>query len=176
MIQLERIGFSDVVGVFGALNAYAAELAAVHATEDEIAALRSALDRIENSTDANGIVVALTEFLEGLASAARNPLLAALCKFLAGLQIGLASELCGGSFDMWRDTSARLATERKQVVDAIADRDSQAACALARNYHQRALAVIAALPGAVAARLSDPTFSNVLRSLPSQPRSITPRS
>jgi GntR family transcriptional repressor for pyruvate dehydrogenase complex len=165
MIQLERIGFTDVVGVFGVLNAYAAELAAVHATEEEIVALRSALDRIANSTDANGIVAGLTEFLERLASASRNPLLAALCKFLAGLQIGLARELAGESFDVWRDTSARLATEREQVVDAIAARDPEAARALARSYHQRALAVITALPGAVAVRLSDPTLSNSLGSL-----------
>lgn len=165
MILLERVGIPDIVAVLGELNAYAAELAAARATEEDIAELYLSLARVTASEDSNGIAAGLTEFLHGLAFASRNPLLAALCKFLVGLQFELARELAGDSFEVWRGISASLASERQQLVDAISAGNPRDARRLARIYHQRAVEVIKTLPGADAARLSDPNFSNFVASL-----------
>ncbi|OLE19870.1 MAG: hypothetical protein AUG50_02325 [Betaproteobacteria bacterium 13_1_20CM_3_63_8] len=117
------------------------------------------------SEDSEGIEAALTEFLHGLVAASHNPLLKALCKFLVDLQIELARELSGGSFDIWRNTTDLLASERQQLADAIAAKDPQGARRLARIYHQRAVDVIKALPRAGLAHLSDSNLSNFMVSL-----------
>lgn len=165
MILLERVGIPDIVAVLGELNAYAAELAAARATEEDIAELYLSLAQVTASKDSDGIAAGLIEFLHGLAAASRNPLLTALCKFLVGLQFELARELAGESFEVWRGISASLANERQQLVDAISARNPRDARRLARIYHQRAVEVIKTLPGADAARLSDPNFSNFVASL-----------
>ena len=164
LIQIERIGVPDVLGVLGVLNAYAAELAAVHATRQDIEQLQQALDRVTEAQAPDGVAAGLTEFLRCLAHASRNPLLEVLCNFLAGLQIGLAKEIAKGSLARWRDTTGRLAHERQKLVDAIQARDPTAARDHARAYHERSLQVITALPDANAARLSSDALGNLLAS------------
>src|SRR2546423_15230297 len=82
VILLERIGIPDVLGVLGELNAYAAELAALRATKEDLAVLNRSLERITMSEDSEGIEAALTEFVHGFVAASHNPLIKALCKFL----------------------------------------------------------------------------------------------
>ncbi|TRZ58092.1 MAG: FadR family transcriptional regulator [Rhodocyclaceae bacterium] len=165
MIQIERIGVGDVLGILGVLNTYAAELAAARATPEEIGALHEILDRIETAEDVDTMAGNLISFLHGLASASGNPLLTALCKFLTALQIQLALELSGGSLKTWKQIAGGLAKQRRMVVDAIERRDAEAARDFARDYQKHALKVIQALPNASAARLNDPKLSDFLSAL-----------
>ena len=165
MIQMERIGVPDVLGILGILDTYAAELAASRATAEEIDGLTAALDLLDAGESIDTMVKGLSTFLAGLAAASHNPLLAALCKFLSLIQIQLARELFGVTAEEWRMTTASLARERRDLVHAIAQRDAAKAGALSRVYHQNAINVIMALPHADAARLTDPKLVQLLSSL-----------
>jgi GntR family transcriptional regulator, transcriptional repressor for pyruvate dehydrogenase complex len=165
MIQLERIGFPQVLGVLGALNAYAAELAATHATKADIAALEAALDEVDEGRSVGSISGGLSHFVAALASASGNPLLAALTRFLASLQFGLAFEMTPDSVVAWRRTTRKLTKERHDLIDAIRARDPERASAAASHYHVRALKVISALPGAETTRLTDPVLAGFLEAL-----------
>jgi GntR family transcriptional repressor for pyruvate dehydrogenase complex len=91
MIQIERIGVPQVLGVLGALISYAAELAAKHATAEDIEAMRQALRQIQDGDSAEGISGAVSAFVGEIGQASGNPLLAALCRFFTSLQIGAAA-------------------------------------------------------------------------------------
>lgn len=164
-IQLERIGIVQVLGVHCALNTYAAELAAARATEPEVETMQRALEAIDHAVSPEDIAEGLTRFLNALVKASGNPLLVALCRFLASLQIGLAREIQGKRFEAWRKTAGRLSKERQRLVDAIRAGDVEGARAAARAYHERSLKVITALPNADGPLISDPTISAFFTSL-----------
>ncbi|HSI50199.1 MAG TPA: GntR family transcriptional regulator [Ideonella sp.] len=145
MIQLERIEVQDVMGLLGVLNAYCAELAATRATPEDLAELRAAVALLEHAAGAADSEAGLTRFLLGLAAASHNPLLAPICRFLAGLQIDLARQTSGGSAKVWREATASLHADRHKLVEAIARHDAAKARTLALACHQRALKVIAEL-------------------------------
>jgi GntR family transcriptional regulator, transcriptional repressor for pyruvate dehydrogenase complex len=165
MIQMEGVSISEVLGVLSALNGYAAELAAVKARKEDLAAMQDALDQVDHGTDIATISDGLARFVDALANASGNALLAVLCRFLASIQFALARQLTGKSFEAWRKTTRRLAKDRQRLVDAIAARDPESARAAARVYHERALKLIAALPGEGDAMLTDPALSTFLSSL-----------
>lgn len=165
MIQMERVGVPDVLGILGILNTYAAELAASRASLEDIDGLVAALDLLDAGENIETMVKGLSSFLAGVAAASHNPLLAALCKFLSLIQMQLARELFGVTSEEWRKTTASLASERRDLVHAISLRNGQKAGALCRIYHQNALNVIMALPHADAATLSDPKLVQLLSSL-----------
>lgn len=146
MIQLERVPVHDVLGMLGVLNAYSAELAAARADTGDIEALRQALDQIDQGTQAPDVIEGLKRFLFALAAASHHPLLESVCKFLAQVQVDWAARVAGGSFRTWSETTARLSTYRRKVVDAIEQRDASLARACALDYHQRAVQVVEALP------------------------------
>jgi GntR family transcriptional repressor for pyruvate dehydrogenase complex len=145
MIKLERLQPNDILGVLAVLNAHSAELAASRATVQDVRELRLALEQVDSARSAADAQAGLERFLFGLASASHNPLLRAICKFLASLQIGMARQIAGDSGTMWRQTTARLKNERRQLVEAIAQGDAVAARNLALVYHRRAVDVIESL-------------------------------
>lgn len=148
IIQLERLDVRESLGVLAALNAYGAELAATRATVQDVRELRHALDQLDRAETVAEAQASLERFLFGLAAASHNPLLAAICKFLSGLQIGMARQIAGDSAKVWRQTTGRLKQERRDVVEAIAQGDAVAARAQALAYHRRAVEVIDALVNA----------------------------
>lgn len=170
MIQIERIGVSQVLGVLGALISYAAELAAERATDDDIETMRLALQRLREGDSAQAIAGAVSEFLGAIGQVSGNSLLASLCRFFTRVQIGLAAELSGGTVESWRATTDAIGKERQRVLKAIKARDAQAARVAALAYHARALEVIAAQPGGRTAVVTDPAladfFSSLLRRSP----------
>lgn len=165
MIELERIGIVQVLGVHGALNGYAAELAATKATREDVSAMRKSLAEIDHSVSPEAIAEGLIRFLNALVAASGNPLLIALCRFLASVQIGLVKEIQGRRFEAWRKTAARLANERQRLVDAIELGDTEGARAAARAYHERSMKVITALPSANTPQVSDVALSTLFVSL-----------
>lgn len=165
MMQLERVGFADVLGVLGVLNGYAAELAAAKSTQEDVDTLREALRHIDKGADAETIAAGLRGFVDALGKASGNVLLAVLCRFLAGVQIALAQELTRDSLDVWRKTTRSLAKDRLRVVDAIAAHDTEAAREAARLYGARSAKVIMSLPAALDTMLSDGAMTSLLNSL-----------
>ena len=146
IIAMERISMPQVLAVYGAINAYAAELAARQATPEQVNELQQAQDDIARAKSLPAISEALTRFLHTLARCSENALLVALCRFLAGMQIGLATELSGGSYKLRLNNSAKLAGERQALIDAIKRKDEAGARRAAEHYGQKALAVLSALP------------------------------
>ncbi|MGQ7932267.1 FadR/GntR family transcriptional regulator [Paraburkholderia sp. D1E] len=164
MIQIERIGVPQVLGVLSALTTYAAELAAVQATDADIDAMQEALRQIQQGSDVAIISSGVMHFIESIANASGNPLLAALCRFLTTIQIGLATELSGGTVESWRATTGSLSRERQRLFKAIKDRNPEAAGKAARAYHDRAQKIITAQPNAHNATVSDPVLAQLLSS------------
>jgi GntR family transcriptional repressor for pyruvate dehydrogenase complex len=148
MIQLEGIDIAQVLGVLGALNSYAAELAVTHASEEDMAAMSKALDDADQGASVGEILNGLIQFIDALALASGNPLLAGLCRFLAGVQFSLARKLALDELAKWRQIAGQLSKERRDLFNAIKARDTERACAAARTYHTNALKVITAMPNA----------------------------
>lgn len=165
MMQLERVGIREVLGVMGALNGYAAELAAKRATDDDLHELREALRQINEGADAEAVSDGLRLFIDALAKASGNVLLAALCRFLASVQVGFARELTGGSYENWRKITKRMAKDRQLLVDAIASRDTVAAREAARAHIEHSARVISSLPDAGETMLSEPALARLLGSM-----------
>jgi GntR family transcriptional regulator, transcriptional repressor for pyruvate dehydrogenase complex len=165
MMQLERVGFPEVMGVLGTLIEYAAEVAAVKASQEDVDTMYEALREIDNGANADAIMTGVRNYIAGLAKASGNVLLAVLCRFLASVQIALIQELTGGSLDAWRKTARALAKYRLQVVDAIAARDADAAREAARVYGVRSVKNITSLSAALDTMLSDSAMASLLATM-----------
>ena len=123
VIQFEKMTAADVFGLLGALNACAVEQAVERASEEDIARLRAAAERAAEVVDVESGAAALQHYFVTLSAISHNPLLAALCRVITKIQIGLAITLSRGKH------RAVLATRRGDrcmglrmghIVDAIA--------------------------------------------------------
>lgn len=159
VVQFQNVPASDVFGLLGVLNGYAAEQAVARASDADIARLREAAERAADPT-----ADALTRFFDTLAEISGNPLLVALCRFMTRMQVGLAVELSTGSGHEWGLIPRSLAGARMEIVDAIAGRDATAALELVRDYHSKLVKRIQSSPGAKQRRASDPDLAGVLSS------------
>lgn len=147
VVQFEKVGAREVMGLLGALNAYAAELAAEHASDEEIAELRAAAEAEASvkDEDVEQSAAALKHFFNTLAEISHNPLLAALSRFITEVQVGLAVKLSGasgGGGGDWGQVAGALQPERLGIVDAVAGRDPAVANAAVREYHRSVVARI----------------------------------
>jgi GntR family transcriptional repressor for pyruvate dehydrogenase complex len=165
IIQVERITMPDVIAVQAEMSTFAAELAAKNAGNADIARMQRAQDDMQQAKTSEALSDALLRYQDALAQASGNPLLAALCHFLVGMQVGLAAELSGGSYAMQRRSVAKLADDRQALIDAVKSRDPQAAREVAHQYNTHAMAVLSALPDAGKNRVADPALSHLLASL-----------
>jgi GntR family transcriptional regulator, transcriptional repressor for pyruvate dehydrogenase complex len=165
VVQLENVGAAGIIGVLGTLHAHAAELAATQATKPEIASLRLAAERLATISSVPQTVADLKDFLQQLSAMSHNALLAALCRALVELQVGLALDVSGGKLSSWKRVAGGLHAERLRIVEALEGRDADRAVALVRAYHQRTLKLIAASPKARRMRQSDPQLAQLLASL-----------
>lgn len=145
MIKLGKVAVPDIMGVLAVLNAYAADMAASRATEEEIDVMRNALDRIETGSAIEDFEVGLKQFHNGLAEASHNALLISICHFLSSLQFDFARQTARGSIKRWRDTTSKLEVERRAVLSAIVRRSAAEARMRTLEYHQRAAEIIAKL-------------------------------
>jgi GntR family transcriptional regulator, transcriptional repressor for pyruvate dehydrogenase complex len=164
VIQFGKLGVADVLGVWGALSEHVAALAAQVATRQDHEHLRATLAALDEVESAEAAAKAVLAFHNAMAAAAHNPLLAALCGFLAELQTELGQELCD-TVEQWRKIFAKLKPTRTELVAAVIARDRQKAVALAQHFHTKAVALITALPKAKEIRLNDPKLRDLLSSM-----------
>ncbi|MFF3573962.1 FadR/GntR family transcriptional regulator [Nocardia jiangxiensis] len=152
--QFEKMRPGDVLALLGALNAYAAELAVQNATDGEIEELRAAAQSTGDMSDVRAAGAALHNFFAILSAISHNPLVAALCKALSEIQVGIAVELSGGDSGSWGTVAGSMYDARLAIVDAIAHRDP-AASERVRNYHRTVIKRTRGMPGAEELRDSD---------------------
>jgi len=107
---------------------------------------------------------ALLHFFVTLSEVSHNPLLAALCRFITQVQIGLSVELSKRSSEEWGRVPRSLHKARMDIVDAIAQRDAAAAVHLIRDYHRKVIKRLQSSPGAKTLRETDPGLTSVLSS------------
>jgi DNA-binding FadR family transcriptional regulator len=162
VVQFEKVTAADVFGLLNALNAYAAEQAVERASDDDIARLRAAAEQAAKVGDTESSAAALQRFFATLAEISGNPLVAALCRFITQMQIGLAVELSKGTNREWGALPRSLAGARMEIVDAIARRDADAAVELVRDYHAKVVRRIQSSPAAKQLRTSDPGLTSLL--------------
>ena len=161
VVQFEKLGARDVLGLLGVLQAYAAELAAQQASDEEIARLREAAELTREVTELSA-VEALRTYFGLLAEFSHNPLLAALCTCITDFQLGLAAEMLGERPDGWGKIAGSVTDLRLEIVDAVAARDGALAAERVRDYHRRVVALIQSLPEAERLREDDPGLSAAL--------------
>jgi GntR family transcriptional repressor for pyruvate dehydrogenase complex len=165
IIQVERITMPHVLAVQAEVSTFAAELAATHASKADIAKMQRAQNDMQEAKTLEALSGALVRYQDALSQASGNPLLAALCHFLVGMQVGLATELSGGSYATRRRSVAKLADDRQALIDAVKSGDPQVAREAAHQYNSHAMTVLSALPDAGKNRVADPALSNLLASL-----------
>jgi GntR family transcriptional repressor for pyruvate dehydrogenase complex len=165
VIQLEGLGAADVLSVLGMLNEQAARLASEAATGEDHKRLRAALVALQTADTASEAAAGVRSFHRVLATAGHNPLLSALCGFLADLQVELGMELTGDSMKEWRRIFGKLAQVRSGLVEAIIAGDTELAVTLAREFHAKAVALITSLPKAKEVRLTDPKLRALMSSM-----------
>lgn len=168
MIQIDRVAAPDILVVLGGINGFAAELAATAATDAQLTAMADALDMVENGTSVDQITSALARFLDLLAEASGNPLLASLCRLLSTLQVRLAAQLAGEDVDRWMSLTDGLRSQRREILRFIRDRDPAAARAATLAYHASTREMISGLPNA-AQTLTDPQLSGLIADLHHNP-------
>jgi DNA-binding FadR family transcriptional regulator len=164
VVQFEKMTAAEVLGVLGALFAYAVEQAVERASDQDIATLEEAARRSGEFTDAESGSAALLNFFVTLSAISHNPLLAALCRFISQVQIGIAVELSKGSSREWGRVPRSLSQARMDIVDAIARRDAPVAVELIRDYHRKAIERLQSSPRAKKLQATDPGLATVLSS------------
>ena len=145
VVQVEKVGARDVLGLLGVLNAYAAELAAQDASAAEIARLQAAAKHTAELNNVQESAAALGHFFVTLSEISHNPLLAALCRFISEVQIGMAVQLSGGDQEGWGKVAGALHPGRMKIVEAVAEHDPARASAEVRDYHRHVVKRIAAV-------------------------------
>ncbi|HEX3815007.1 MAG TPA: GntR family transcriptional regulator [Mycobacteriales bacterium] len=164
VVQFEKMSAVDVLGLLGALNAYAVEQAVQRASDEDIAGLRDAAEQAAKIVDVQSAATALKRYFVTLSAISHNPLLAALGRCITEIQIGLAVELSGGSTEDWRRVAGSLHKTRVDIVEAIARRDSAQAVELVRDYHRKVIKRTQSSPRAKEMRESDPGLTGFLSS------------
>jgi DNA-binding FadR family transcriptional regulator len=177
VVQFEKMSANDVLGLLGALNAYAIEQAVERASDDDIGRLREAAKKTAEVTDVESGAAALKNYFATLSEISHNPLLSALCRSITEIQMGVAVSLSGGNADEWgRIAGSRsLHAIRLKVVEAIAERDSARAVELIRNYHREVIKRVQSLPRVRELRKTDPGLKTFLASWLGANVSVTSR-
>lgn len=168
VIQLEGLGAADVLSVLGVLNVQAARQASQTGTKQDHERLRAALAELDEAKTAAAAAVGVRNFHRSLAMAAHNPLLTALCGFLADLQVELGMELTGDSIKEWKRIFSSLKPVRSRLVAAIIQHDDALAVIEATEFHAKAVALITSLPKAKVVRLKDPKLRALISSMMSR--------
>src|SRR5262249_12725241 len=148
------------------LNTYTAQLAAERATDDDVAAVRQALETIDAAQSAPAIAAAVVEFARAMLAAAHDRLLAILADFLVRLVVGLEVRAGGAqSASFWEQWASRLQPARARIVEALARRDREHLEAAIADFHREATALIASDPALRDARFSDPYVAEIMASV-----------
>jgi GntR family transcriptional regulator, transcriptional repressor for pyruvate dehydrogenase complex len=164
VIQLEKLGASDVLGVLGALLSHATLLAVTRASDADLAQLREASERVPAARPRE-TAENLRHFLRTLAAVGHNPLLAVLCRFLIDIQVSLALELSTRNPSPWRKAAAQLQDDRMAIVAALEARDATRAVQCTQVGQDRVLDLIGTAAQSKSFQLPDSDFARLVSQL-----------
>lgn len=174
-VCLDSSSAADVLGVLGALNRYAAQLAVRVATDAEIASFRAATEKLAVIDDVDSTIEDLRAYMRRLSEISHNALLASLCGFFADLQVDLAFELSGGRLAEWRRVAGGLHPERLAIVEALESRSAERAAELVDAHAARAISLILSTSQAKKIQSADPGYAQLLAGLLTSKISVAER-
>lgn len=162
-MQVERVRILDAFAVREVLGLQSARWAAEQRTDDEVAALRIAYERMDGTfADLDDLMDAIAVFQERVSAMGHNPLMSTIegvlirtllqMQFKAMRTRGLAS---------WRTRAQGFQPDRRAILDAIAARDVGAAVAASQAYHAHQRKVFTADPALAKLVFSDPSALRV---------------
>jgi GntR family transcriptional repressor for pyruvate dehydrogenase complex len=160
LLQLERVGIVDVLEVRGALGLYTAQRAVENATEaeiEEIEQIADALEHVGEERSIHRIAERVVAFQVALSAAGHNPLQYAIESFLIGLMMKFqltAKSKSGIRF--WRAWTLKVATDRRNLVEALRARDTEAAVQAMTTYLHDQRVLYSSDKDLSRLRLSDP--------------------
>lgn len=143
LLQFSRIGILEVLDAREVLGLESAKRAATRATPADLAAMEQSLDRLGQIHDAgsvNDVLDRIIAFQEAISVAAHTPLLSGLesilIKLLLLLQLG---PIGSRGLSNWQARSLGFQDDRKAILEAIANKEPDAAFAAMAHYlsHQR---------------------------------------
>ncbi|MER6265964.1 GntR family transcriptional regulator [Streptomyces sp900105755] len=165
LVRLEGVGAREVLGMLGALNRHAAQLAAERASDDEIASFREAAEKLAVIDDPDRALEDLRTFMRRLSEISHDALLTAVCRLLVDVQVELAFAMSGGRLSEWRRVTGGLHEDRLAIVAAVASRSAQRAAEAVDAHSARAAGLILSSPRAKKIQLSDPGYTHLLAGL-----------
>ncbi|MFE4664678.1 FadR/GntR family transcriptional regulator [Streptomyces sp. NPDC056716] len=164
VIQLDKLGVADVLGVLGALLTHATALGVTRASDEDLAQLRESAENMlvpspEKSAEN------LSVFLRRLAAVGHNPLLTVLCGFLIDVQVRLALELGTKRPTAWKKAAGALQDDRMALVAALEARDAERAVMCLETYSDRMRELIDTASQSKRFRLTDTDFARLVSQL-----------
>ena len=136
VLQMQRVGMPEVIGLRTALARYSVERAVEEATVEDIERIKQreeellAVRRVDELERAADLAV---EFMVSITAAAHHPLLLAIDSFLIRLLVQI-HKLAFVDLDAWHEWSLSFAPIRRRLVSSLAARDKEAATAAMISY------------------------------------------
>jgi GntR family transcriptional repressor for pyruvate dehydrogenase complex len=160
LMQMEGVTILDTLDVFGLLGLRGAEMAAENATEDDLAAMQQALDRLEavkKLTDHDQLIHAITAFQEAVSRAAHNALISAIETVLVRLLLQMQFKaMRPRGLKFWQDRAYAFQPHRRELLEAVRRHDPERARQAMAAYLEHQRRTFVEDPTLAALRLSDP--------------------
>ena len=173
VIELQGVSVQNIIGLLGALNAYAARVGASRATKADIALLEKSVQALEDAHDTDAIVRALKDFVAGIVGTAHDPLLLAIARFLLDIQLSLVMEMSKQSASAWRALVSELQPDRLAIIEALKRRDADEFVARVNAFQARAMSLIDARVPYSRVPASDGRLVDILAQLAAPERRFT---
>jgi GntR family transcriptional regulator, transcriptional repressor for pyruvate dehydrogenase complex len=169
MLQIQQVGLLDVLDVRGVLGRHSAFRAATTATNEDLAAMEAAydrLDRMSSIAEIDDLIAAIADLQVAIAEAAHNVLQATLEVFFINLLLNLQIKaMKSRGLRSWQRRASGFQEDRRAIIDAISARDPEAARAAMSAYLEHQRETFLADPELASLRLSDPRAVNVASEL-----------
>ena len=131
LLQLESVGVMEVLDLRQVLGRRSIELAAVKATEDDIAGIGeicARFDQLSKVKDIEDVITVIKSFQRAVSAASHNPLLQSLEAFLVALLGEVqAKSLPGRSVRFWRLRAMDFQPHRLAILEGLRSRSPQLA-------------------------------------------------
>ena len=140
LLQLESVRVLEVLDIRQVLGRRSIELAAVEATEDDIAVMAASFERFEQLgkvKEVDDVVGHIIGFQRAVSAASHNPLLQSLEAFLLALLNEIQVEsLSGRSVRFWRARAMDFQPYRLGILEGVRSRDPALARAAMDRYFE----------------------------------------
>lgn len=148
LVQWERVGARDLLGLLRNLHLYAGSIAATAATDDDIKKVVAVAERTATLTGKTELLSSFFDYLTSFVAAAHQPLLDALCGYLTSVLVDLHLRFHPDhSNEYWERWAAGSAEQRVAVARALESRDPAEIHDAISAFYDRITERLLALPG-----------------------------